>query len=50
MVMESLMLNVTTFNSGLDATVAPETFAIPARPVDGVLVSVVDPILVIIVN
>lgn len=41
------MLDVASFHSGLDTAVAAETFSVPACPVDGVLISVVDPVLVV---
>lgn len=47
MIMEPFVLDVPPFHRGLDAAVASEPLAIPAGPVDGVLVPVVDPVLIV---
>lgn len=41
------MFYVTAFYRGLDAAGAAEAFPVLAGPVDGVLVTVIDPILVV---
>lgn len=41
------MLDVSTFDGSLNATVAAEAFTISAGPVDGVLIAIVYPVLVV---
>lgn len=41
------MLDVSSFNCGLYARIAAEPLAIPARPVYCVLITIVDPVLVV---
>lgn len=47
MVVSPFMFYVTAFYRGLDAAGAAEAFPVLAGPVDGVLVTVIDPILVV---
>lgn len=50
MVVEPLVFDVASFHGGLDTAVAPEPLAVPAGPVYGVLVTIVDPVLVVLEN
>lgn len=47
MIMESLVLKIPPFRSGLDAAIAPQSLAIPTSPVNSILVPIVDPKLVV---
>lgn len=47
MVVETLVLEVPSLNSRLHTAVAAKTLTVPAGPVNGVLVSIVDPVLVV---
>lgn len=49
MIMEALVLHISTFDGSLNTTVTTEAFAIPACPVNSVLITIVDPILVVFV-
>jgi hypothetical protein len=45
--MEPFVFDVATFNRGLHTAAAAQPLPVPAGPVDGVLVPVVDPVLVV---
>lgn len=50
MIMKTLMLDIASFNCSLHTAVTTKPLAIPARPVDCILVPVVDPVLIILVD
>lgn len=50
MVVKPFVLDVPSFNGGLHATVAAEPLPIPTRPIDRILVSIVDPVFVVVVD
>lgn len=50
MIVKSLMFDIPSLDGRLHAAVAPKPLAVPTGPVNGILVSIIDPIFVVVVN